>query len=267
MIMPMDQWCIEIDVTNKCCHRCSNCTHLTKHGPRWEMTEYQFVEAVDCLADFPGYVGVIGGEPQMHSRWNELVQHLHRHRPRRRCALFTSLSVGERVREAFGYISVNANKDKCWHQPVLVARRDLGLPPVPEDCWLQREWSSSITPRGFFFCEVAGAIAGLIGIDGLPVTPTCWKQCSGVYYQQAKCLCQYCGIACNLRSRRASDTLDDVSDTWLHLGHSELHLDPMRLIDHRPMNHRYLSAWRRLRIWARRVGYAVWKARNSGRTK
>jgi len=84
------------------------------------------------------------------------------------------------------------------------------------NCWLQRIWSGTVTPKGLFFCEVAGAMDILFdGPGGLPVEKDCWKRPISDFQSQITRWCNRCGIAMNLMGRKDSDQIDDISQSNL----------------------------------------------------
>ena len=120
---------------------------------------------------------------------------------------------------------------KVEHSPILVASKE-AVPDrkarweLIENCWLQRTWSSTITPNGFYFCEVAAHLDNTIGDGslGLPIEPGAWRgdlyfetdpdgvrQPRGRFAEQVLGSCENCGMCLNLPGRRDHDEIDDVS--------------------------------------------------------
>jgi len=238
MIPPREQWCIEVDVTSACQRRCSNCLRLSvAHRPEpWHMSVEQYAAALDAAAGFvkqPSdkkrrrrHIGMIGGEPLLHPKFLELCQVLEQKIPREHRAIFTGVKLdshpfGAIVRRVFSYVNENLHNTNCFHQPVLVAPVDV----VPDEaerreyiskCLLQEEWSSTFTPKGFFFCEVAGAFdAAFDGPGGMSVEPECWKHDLDHYNEQIERWCHRCGVCLPLPGRLDSEHVDDVSPTNL----------------------------------------------------
>ena len=49
--------------------------------------------------------------------------------------------------------------------------------PLRDKCWVQNEWSASITPKGAFFCEIAAALDMLFdGPGGWKIEPGWWRR-------------------------------------------------------------------------------------------
>lgn len=239
MIPPRKQWCANIDVTNACPRRCSNCTRLTAHVREpFFMDLGQYEAALQAYADFPydsennpdagdppglKRIGMMGGEPLVHPQFSELCSMLRQYVPERRHrALFTGVNLdshphGQLARATFGYINQNEHDSRCEHQPVLVAvgeviRDDARMRSLIEACPLQRLWSCAITPKGFFFCEIAGVLDLVFqGPGGLPVTPGCWRHDLADYRDQIEQWCPRCGVCLPLAGRLDSEERDDIT--------------------------------------------------------
>jgi len=246
MIPPGEQWCIQIDVTNACPRRCSNCTRMLAHSlTTWHMPVEVFERAVHALADFPlesppdrqgrvKRIGIIGGEPLLHPDFHSLCRLLAEAVPDpRHRGLWTGLHwqshphreiVEETFPPGIAYINPNDHSGQVYHHPVLVASRDV-LGDTPElwsaiqACELQELWSGTITPKGFFFCEVAGAFDMVFGgPGGVPIEPGCWAHGLDAYRAQMLEWCPRCGMCLReLGKRRDREGRDDISGTNLSL--------------------------------------------------
>jgi len=242
MINPQEQWAIQIDVTNKCNRECSNCTRCVPHihKPFFMSVEF-FAKACDALKDFPNesipnsftpsrkVVGMLGGEPLLHPQFDELCRTMvsiipnKEHRGLWTGIRWQSTAHADLIESTFGYINNNLHNSECLHSPVLVASADIiadkqERAAIQDKCWLQEKWSGAITPKGFFFCEVAAALDMLFdGPGGLPVTAGCWGTPLDGFMVQRERWCDRCGISLNLRGRRDSERLDDISKSNLEL--------------------------------------------------
>jgi len=247
MISPADQWCIEIDITNACGRGCANCTRFTNliRQPFF-MPVNVFRMAVRSLDGYAGAVGVMGGEPTLHPDFGEIARVFRdtwhpeahavegreaiqdfeqfiagrstgRHKPGRR-VLFTSLGGGyrrnfETIQDTFHQQGVNTHAGSSLHQALLVTRKELNIPdadwfPRRDACWVQRNWSASITPKGAYFCEIAGALdmlydslssaqrkaVGMPPSGGWPVERGWWLRHPEEFGQQLG-WCEFCGAA------------------------------------------------------------------------
>jgi len=81
----------------------------------------------------------------------------------------------ELIQDTFHVQFLNDHINSSYHQPGLFARKDLGIPDeewikLRDKCWIQNEWSATITPKGAFFCEIAGALDMLEERTGLVET-------------------------------------------------------------------------------------------------
>lgn len=205
-------------------------------------------------------VGLIGGEPLLHPEFPTLVDIMCEAIPDvRHRGLWTSKDwlhgshpvwgpyrpVVERLigtnpthdasgpveKHTDGYINWNMHlpEMQVQHQPILTASRDLVTDPVRRwqlisQCWVQEEWSSTFTPKGFFFCEVAAALDMILGgPGGLPIQPFIWRadlwfgaegdllSPRGLYANQIKRACESCGACVPQSGRLDAENRDDVS--------------------------------------------------------
>ena len=82
MISPAQMKIIQIEVTNACIHHCSNCTRFCGlHETTFMMNMKEFQNAVDSLHDYPGIVGIMGGEPTLNPHFAEMAEYLFHARP------------------------------------------------------------------------------------------------------------------------------------------------------------------------------------------
>lgn len=252
MINPSQSWCIQIACTNVCPRACSNCTRLLSHtAHKWYMTTECFEQAVVALKEFPTQsepdslgrtdlgkvIGLFGGEPLVHPEFDSLCEIMREHIRRDSRGLWTGVPFGAKekmIRDTFRYINHNLHRTErpSYHQSALVAIEDViedrgEMWRLIDQCWLQQMWSPAITPRGFYFCEVASSLAEVMnGPDGLPVDVDCWRRPLEDFRYQIEWCCPKCSFAlydrnkgklavAGLNHRRDSETLDDVSQSNL----------------------------------------------------
>lgn len=128
----------------------------------------------------------------------------------------TYLKHFEVIQEVFKMQGLNDHSNEMYHQPSLVSRKDLGISDdqwieMRDKCWLQNTWSASVTPKGAFFCEIAGAMDMLFdGPGGWPIEKDWWKRDVSDFADQLH-WCESCGFACETFTRNANDEKDDVS--------------------------------------------------------
>ena len=217
---------IQIDITNACMNRCSNCTRFTGHHRRpFFMDLDTFRRAVDSLIDFPGMVGMIGGEPLLHPQFAKMAEYLaEKITDKKRRGLWSTVpkaqaeKYGSLINEVYGNFYFNDHSlERILHQPLLVAAEEVvadreEMWRLIDDCWIQKYWSASITPKGAFFCEVAASFDMLFdGPGGWPIEPGWWKRTPEDFTEQKKRACQRCGCAIPLKRRPSSQEIDDVS--------------------------------------------------------
>lgn len=230
----MDIICI--DITNKCDLRCSNCTRFIGHWTRnreYEMEPEYFRLAVRSLRDFHGVTAVIGGEPTIHSRFDELCVIFKEEQPDIHKRGLWSNTKG-RYNEwntkldfstIFGAYNLNDHvSSPIVHTPMLIKYEDLGLTreqhsDYVEKCWVQMTWSATINPKGGFFCEVAGNLSMLYGgPEGKDISdPDWWRKPLTEFEEQKQWACFQCGACIPLKPRRSIDGTEDISPYHLAL--------------------------------------------------
>ena len=124
----------------------------------------------------------------------------------------------ELINDCFNVQFLNDHINESYHQPGLISRKDLGISDeewisMRDNCWIQNEWSATITPKGAFFCEIAGALDMLFdGPGGWPIEPGWWKRKPSEFGEQLQ-WCEICGFALKTFMRDAKEEVDDVSPT------------------------------------------------------
>ncbi|WP_113672561.1 hypothetical protein [Vallitalea guaymasensis] len=122
----------------------------------------------------------------------------------------------ELIQDTFSFQNINDHQNPSLHQPLLVSRKEMGINdeewiPLRDNCWIQNEWSATITPKGAFFCEVAGALDMLFdGPGGWKVEPGWWRREPSEFGEQLR-WCEICGGALFHSGRLSSEEIDDVS--------------------------------------------------------
>lgn len=122
----------------------------------------------------------------------------------------------ELIQDTVDYQALNDHSMPMYHQPALISRKSLGIPDkewleLRDNCWIQNLWSACITPKGAFFCEVAGALDMLFdGPGGWPIEPGWWKRTPEEFGDQLH-WCELCGLALDTFTRNANEEVDDVS--------------------------------------------------------
>lgn len=220
----LDRDTTQIEITNACVLKCSNCTRFCGHFKEpFFLTFDQFKEAIDSMVGFPKMVGFQGGEPLIHPEFEKFCKYARSVFPKEKLGLWTTLPRGkehyrEIICETFHHIFINDHsKNDVMHQPVLVAVEEL-IPDKDEmwyaieHCWAQEAWSASINPKGAYFCEIAASRAMLFGgSDGWKVEPGWWKRTVKDFREQIEEFCPGCGFACPSKRRASTEDVDDIS--------------------------------------------------------
>ncbi len=218
-----DAWLIQIDITNACHLRCAHCTRAVPHIKTPYFADLEFVEkALQSLEGWRRGVGCMGGEPTMHPQFVEICGLYRKYFPKSQRGLFTAGGKFYEKHKAliddtFGIILYNNHTTIGVHQPILCASEDLIKDEtlrneLIDKCWLQTLWSPSITPKGAFFCEVAGTIDNLFaGPGGFPVEPGWWKRSIPECRGQRDEFCRSCSAAIPMEQHPSNQAFDYIS--------------------------------------------------------
>lgn len=248
MRSPQDMKIIQIDVTNACQHACANCTRFCGHHRNTFFMDFDtYKKAVDSLEGYSGIVGMIGGEPTLHPEFDKFCAYLQEKRLHGRktvlrdpiydleryiasghlwnlkakVGLWSSLTKGyyqhfESINDTFVTQLLNDHNNTCMHQALLMPRKELGIPDDEwikkrDACWVQNTWSATITPKGAFFCEVAGSLDMLFdGPGGWKIEPGWWKRKPEEFGDQLR-WCELCSACLDVPKRISNDERDDVT--------------------------------------------------------
>ncbi len=243
MRSPADMGIIQIDITNACHSRCSNCTRLIGHHTKDQiffMSIECFKEALNSLRGFPGIIGIIGGDPVLHPDFKEIITHLESvvKDPTKRGLwssapkkYFEHYELIQRVFPKWQFLNdrgpesgrLDVKSVPSIHQPMMVAIKDVIkdenlMWQLIDKCWVQETWSATITPKGAFVCEVMGSWDNLYnGPGGLKVEKGWWKikPADPKFREQVERWCPGCGACLPTSRRKSSDIVDDISETHL----------------------------------------------------
>jgi hypothetical protein len=248
MKSPADMGVVQIEITNACHKSCSNCTRFCgQHPTPFFMDLPTFQKAVDSMEEFPGTVGIMGGEPTLHPLFSEMMEYyasriveprpgvlldipvpdfktygrMLKYKRGRKRGLWSSLGEGyyrhfEQIQDVFPYQNLNDHQSVNTHQAILVTRKELGIPDrewieLRDRCWIQNLWSASITPKGAFFCEIAASLDMLFnGPGGWPIEPGWWKRKPSEFGEQLN-WCEMCSVALKVPTMDANEGVDIVS--------------------------------------------------------
>lgn len=196
---------IHVDITNACHLACANCTRAVGHHRKPYFMDLDMVrKAITSLQDFPGRIGIMGGEPCLHPKFLEILEIVREMIPdRRRREFWTSgfkwKEYREEILKTFDEDRVTYNdhsQASGRHQPLLVAIEEMVEDEelrkiLINNCPFQARWSAAINPKGAFFCEIAAAQDYLFdGPGGYPIEPGWWKKDQIEFQDQID---RYCG--------------------------------------------------------------------------
>lgn len=218
-----DMETIQVEITNACVRRCSNCTRFVGHAPKTYFMDWDtFTNAIDSLEGFPGRIGIMGGEPLLHPDFEKMCAYLRTKAPKTKFGLWSTFPEHKKhyreiIVDTFHAVYLNDHtKAEIMHTPLLAAAEEV---VQDEDmmwywihhCWVQNTWSASINPQGAFFCEVAAAFATLTGAKGWEVKKGWWKKTPKDFVDQMETFCRRCGAAVPMEKRQSTDVIDDIS--------------------------------------------------------
>jgi MoaA/NifB/PqqE/SkfB family radical SAM enzyme len=73
-IISMDT--VQIEITNVCKNKCSNCSRFVGHHKNpYFMTFDDFKRAIDSMVDYPKMIGFQGGEPLLHPDFEKMCKY------------------------------------------------------------------------------------------------------------------------------------------------------------------------------------------------
>lgn len=184
---------LQIHVTRACDMACYGCTQGSNlAGKPYMITLEEFDLACRSLRDYWGVVGIFGGNPATHPKFEELCKILRKYFPQEQCGLWCNhpRGKGKIMRETFNHSISNLNVHlsreaydefkKDWpecspfgldidsrHSPPFVAMKDVIEDEAKRweligNCDINKLWSAMVCAvpgkgvRGFF-CEIAGA--------------------------------------------------------------------------------------------------------------
>ncbi|MDA8430916.1 MAG: radical SAM protein [Geobacteraceae bacterium] len=225
-----DKSVIQIEVTNSCERECTNCSRFVGHYRNTYFMDLDQVEkAIDSLRDFPGVIGIMGGEPLKHPGFMEICRMMKQMLPPEKRYLWTSGynwdTYRQVIRKTFGgNIHFNNHNDSTQkHHPMLLSISDIIedrnlVRQLVDNCWVNMKWSASVNPKGAFFCEIAAAMDVLFeGPGGHPVERGWWDKDPEAFREQRERYCYRCGACVPYFPVRLTDSDVASVSNYLHL--------------------------------------------------
>jgi hypothetical protein len=206
--------------------------------------------ALITLSDWPGIVAMFGGNPCLHSRFHEACRLWQKHISPSHRGLWTNnlRGHGPIVKDTFypeGRFNLNIHEEaeaatemrkwlpgipiyghfESWHGGILLDRKDYAVADAEwvkmrEECDINRNWSGAVYERGgrphAYFCEVAGAIDGVLGgNNGVPCEPGWWQRGMDQFAGQIRACCDAgCGVPLRAKGHQDCETTYDISPRW-----------------------------------------------------
>jgi hypothetical protein len=174
------------------------------------MTLEEVETSIKSLGGFEGRIGLMGGEPTLHPKFSEICKLYQKLVPeRRKRELWTDGFKWEEYKDAINetfdedlvHYNDHSKPEEGWHQPVLISIDEVVADKekmwrLINNCWVQRRWSASITPKGAFFCEIAAAIDHAFdGPGGWKLEPGWVEKSQKEFRTQQEFCCIKCSAA------------------------------------------------------------------------
>lgn len=198
---------IEMDITYRCNLRCNNCNRSCTQAPSTTDIAPEkiasFIQESISLQVSWKRIRLLGGEPTLHPRLNDLLAMLlnykTKHQPRLRIVLCTNGS-GQRVKDVLSKLpreivikDTSKGSRQRLFRPFNMAPIDnpfYRLADFASGCRIIKECGLGMTPSGYYPCAVAGGIDRVFGFNrGRPHLPLP----NDHMRDQMALLCRYCG--------------------------------------------------------------------------
>jgi hypothetical protein len=248
---------LQIKVTNACDLDCKNCSvgvGLARKLKRvFFMSPDQFRAACRSLKGFPGVIGMFGGNPCLHPKFEQLCEIFREEVPdRAQRGLWSNRLFGKGAicRETFGpHSNLNVHESQeAWdeirrdwpeanpiqmglttpshHGPLFGSLLDLGYSEeemwdLVGSCFVNQTWSAAITlvdgQLRAYFCEIAATMAELTGdaSHGTDVVGGWWSKPMSHFEGQVRQYCTRCLVAMNPRKiASAGEEPEEYTEAW-----------------------------------------------------
>lgn len=249
---------LQVKVTNACDLDCKNCSvgvGIARKLKRvFHMSPEQFREALRSLRGFPGVIGMFGGNPCLHPKFEELCRIFREEIPNKdQRGLWSNRlwGKGSICRETFNAQHCNLNVhqvQEAWdeiqrdwpearplpaglaspshHGPLFGSMMDLGISETEMwdkvgACYVNQTWSAEITvvngELAAYFCEIAATHAELTGdrTSAIDVQEGWWTRGMRTFEGQVNAHCTKCLIPMNPRKiDAAGDDPEEYTKAW-----------------------------------------------------
>jgi len=222
----------QIDILSGCHLACSNCTRFVGHHKRgFLMSPECFTGAVKSLLDFPGRIGIMGGEPCLHPKFLDLLKIYRELVPKERREFWTAGfkwgQYKDEINDTFEPQLIHYNdhtQPDGKHQPLGVAVQEVVedkelMWELIDNCPFQEHWSPAVNEHGAYFCEIGAAQDRVLnnGENAWPVEEGWWDKTPQQFQDQVNKLCVNCSGCLpmpkfsDMRGGRDGPTVDVVS--------------------------------------------------------
>jgi hypothetical protein len=250
---------VQIHITRVCDKACFGCTQGSNlSGKTGFIPVDLFEQAVSTLTGYFGVVGIFGGNPALHPKFNQICEVLKKHIAFNRRGLWCNHPKGNGsiMRDTFNPAVSNLNvhldreaydefkrdwpeskpfglEEDSRHSPVYVAMKDVIADEserwdLISNCDINKHWSSMVGMfRGelrAWFCEIAGAQSILHQYEpdypdtGLPVVNGWWRKPMSDYAAQVRKHCHDCGVPLRGHGSLAQDESGTEQVSETHAG-------------------------------------------------
>jgi hypothetical protein len=250
---------VQIHITRACDKACFGCTQGSNLAGKTGFIPVDlFEQAVSTLAGYFGVVGIFGGNPALHPKFDQICEVLKKHIAFNRRGLWCNHPKGNGsiMRDTFNPAVSNLNvhldreaydefkrdwpeskpfglEEDSRHSPVYVAMKDVIADEserwsLISNCDINKHWSSMV---GMFhgelrawFCEIAGAQSILHQYEpdypdtGIPVVNGWWRKPMSDYATQVRKHCHDCGVPLRGHGSLAQDESGTEQVSETHAG-------------------------------------------------
>ncbi len=225
-----EKWAVMIEITNLCGHNCLYCCKHTRHlraNQFYYMGIDEIREALRTVKEFPGKIGITGGEPLLHPEIVEVMEMIRGEVGKEKVMVFTSnrafhMEYKKEIDETFGEVYVNYHTDEqkrvCKHQPLLLAVGDVVKEKEVQDalidnCWCDRMWSPIMGKNGAFFCDCAlGLDTALDMGGGWKIEEGWWQKGEEEVRKQRDKYCYLCGMCVPFPGQSQDSEVELISE-------------------------------------------------------
>ncbi|HBH49730.1 MAG TPA: hypothetical protein DDX98_13885, partial [Bacteroidales bacterium] len=231
---------MQILITTRCdLGNCSNCTQMIPYRKKQDMCLRNFEKALKSVRNYPGIIGIMGGNPCLHKKFREISKIFSNIIPdKKRRGLWTNNinGHGELIQEIYGYFNFNVHGNhkhakeiikhipdaRVWglnvpslHGGVLVdmsdvVKREEDRWKLIAECDINQKWSPAMAEIDGqlvgYLCEVMAAMEQVRFNTSrkncgflVEKEPNWWKHPMKKYKKQVETFCHHCGVPMRIK--------------------------------------------------------------------